>query len=58
VTGGAKTTLRGCPYCGTTTRRDALVCRAHADLPNLDPMLRRPKVQAKPIGVQPFTKDA
>jgi hypothetical protein len=45
-----------CPYCGTPIRLDGLVCRAHSDLPNLDPQLRRPKVQPAPIGVQPFTK--
>lgn len=45
-----------CPYCGATMRPDGLVCRAHSDLPNLDPQLRQPKVQPAPVGVQPFTK--
>jgi hypothetical protein len=44
-----------CPYCGAWLT-SGLVCRAHSDLPNLDPQLTRPKVQAQPIGVQPFAK--
>jgi hypothetical protein len=46
-----------CPYCGVRLRTwNGLVCNAHSDLPNLDPQLRRPKIQAQPIGVQPFAK--
>jgi predicted nucleic acid-binding Zn ribbon protein len=49
--------VRHCPYCGVPLRENRLVCVAHADLPNLDPQLRRPKVQPAPFGVQPFTKE-
>lgn len=44
--------LRHCPYCGRLI--GGLVCSDHADLPNLDPHLSRPNVNAKPVGVQPF----
>lgn len=43
---------RHCPYCGRVI--GGLVCSDHGDLPNLDPHLSRPKVNAKPVGVQPF----
>jgi hypothetical protein len=46
-----------CPYCGVPIPTDGLVCRSHSDLPNIDPQLRRPKVQPAPVGVQPFTKE-
>jgi hypothetical protein len=48
--------VRLCPYCGVWIGHHRLVCDAHSDLPNLDPQLTRPKIQAQPIGVQPFAK--
>jgi hypothetical protein len=48
--------VRLCPYCGGRIGYNRLVCNAHSDLPNLDPQLTRPKIQAQPIGVKPFEK--
>lgn len=50
--------MKRCPYCAGKLGPGGLVCRDCSDLPNLDPHLTRPKVNAKPIGVQPFARSS
>lgn len=50
-----------CGYCGAPTRNDATTCRAHSDLPSLDPCrngLARGQVRRTALGSAPDATSA